>query len=185
MICRQAFSRAFSVFPWAEFRLVYCDQVIFFSDTLFLAPFLRFPKLSLDWFIVIRWHSFQSRFCRAFSLTCMHVSFSSDWLICSGLFHILRLPRLNSLVCHAPESFDLAFKLRRKKMTIEVQYTLLICRFSVRVLTDKHLLASYRNFTYPQISQKRSTELRKILFEDSLGPCHVSPLTPGLTSERT
>lgn len=36
-----------------------------------------------------------------------------------GLFHILRLPRLNSLVCHAPESFDLAFKLRRKKMTIE------------------------------------------------------------------
>jgi len=36
-----------------------------------------------------------------------------------GLFHIVRLPRLNSLVCHVPESFDLAFKLRRKKMTIE------------------------------------------------------------------
>lgn len=37
-----------------------------------------------------------------------------------GLFHIVRLPRLNSLVCHVPDSFDLAFKLRRKKMTIEV-----------------------------------------------------------------
>ncbi|XP_022781811.1 elongator complex protein 4-like isoform X3 [Stylophora pistillata] len=36
-----------------------------------------------------------------------------------GLFHIVRLPRLNSLVCHMPDSFDLAFKLRRKKMTIE------------------------------------------------------------------
>ncbi|XP_068673027.1 elongator complex protein 4-like isoform X2 [Montipora foliosa] len=36
-----------------------------------------------------------------------------------GLFHIIRLPRLNSLVGHSPESFDLAFKLRRKKMTIE------------------------------------------------------------------
>ncbi|RMX46083.1 hypothetical protein pdam_00009380 [Pocillopora damicornis] len=36
-----------------------------------------------------------------------------------GLFHIVRLPRLNSLVCHVPDSFDLAFKLRRKKMTIE------------------------------------------------------------------
>jgi len=36
-----------------------------------------------------------------------------------GLFHIVRLPRLNSLMCHVPDSFDLAFKLRRKKMTIE------------------------------------------------------------------
>ncbi|CAH3147182.1 unnamed protein product [Porites lobata] len=36
-----------------------------------------------------------------------------------GLFHIIRLPRLNSLVSHVPDSFDLAFKLRRKKMSIE------------------------------------------------------------------
>ena len=40
-----------------------------------------------------------------------------------GLFHIIRLPRLNSLVSHVPDSFDLAFKLRRKKMTIEVKRT--------------------------------------------------------------
>ena len=115
----------------------------------------------------------------------MKVCLSSDWLICLGLFHILRLPRLNSLVCHAPESFDLAFKLRRKKMTIEVQYSLLICRFSVKVLTGKNFLVSYRNFTSHQISQKRSTELRKIVSERSQGACRVSPLTPGLTSKLT
>lgn len=37
-----------------------------------------------------------------------------------GLFHVLRLPRLNSLKCQVPETFDLAFKLKRKKFTIEV-----------------------------------------------------------------
>lgn len=36
-----------------------------------------------------------------------------------GLFNIKKLPTLNTLVCHMPESFDLAFKLRRKKLTIE------------------------------------------------------------------
>lgn len=36
-----------------------------------------------------------------------------------GLFNIKQLPRLNSLVCHMPDSLDLAFKLRRKKFTIE------------------------------------------------------------------
>ncbi|XP_013389796.1 elongator complex protein 4 [Lingula anatina] len=36
-----------------------------------------------------------------------------------GLFHILKIPRLNSLTCHMPDSLDLAFKLRRKKFTIE------------------------------------------------------------------
>ena len=36
-----------------------------------------------------------------------------------GLFNIKKLPTLNSIVCHMPESFDLAFKLRRKKLTIE------------------------------------------------------------------
>lgn len=36
-----------------------------------------------------------------------------------GLFHLVRLPRLNSLTCHMPETLDLAFKLRRKKFVIE------------------------------------------------------------------
>jgi elongator complex protein 4 len=36
-----------------------------------------------------------------------------------GLFHIRKLPCLNSLVCTMPETLDLAFKLRRKKFSIE------------------------------------------------------------------
>ncbi|XP_006818457.1 elongator complex protein 4-like [Saccoglossus kowalevskii] len=36
-----------------------------------------------------------------------------------GLFTIHKLPRLNSLTCHVPDSMDLAFKLKRKKLTIE------------------------------------------------------------------
>ncbi|KAL4224876.1 Elongator subunit elp4 [Mactra antiquata] len=36
-----------------------------------------------------------------------------------GLFNIKQLPCLNSLVCNMPDSLDLAFKLRRKKLTIE------------------------------------------------------------------
>ncbi|XP_071809382.1 elongator complex protein 4-like [Asterias amurensis] len=36
-----------------------------------------------------------------------------------GLFHIRQLPRLNSLCGHMPDTMDLAFKLKRKKLTIE------------------------------------------------------------------
>lgn len=36
-----------------------------------------------------------------------------------GLFHLLKLPRLNSLSCHMPDTMDLAFKLRKKKFMIE------------------------------------------------------------------
>lgn len=36
-----------------------------------------------------------------------------------GLFHIRQLPSLNSLTCVMPDTLDLAFKLRRKKFTIE------------------------------------------------------------------
>jgi len=36
-----------------------------------------------------------------------------------GLFAILKLPRLNSLTRFTPPTFDLAFKLRRKRLTIE------------------------------------------------------------------
>eukprot|EP01135_Chromosphaera_perkinsii_P010998 Nk52_evm32s2309 gene=Nk52_evmTU32s2309 len=36
-----------------------------------------------------------------------------------GMFYIRKLSKLNSLVCHMPESLDLAFKLRRKKLLIE------------------------------------------------------------------
>uniref|UniRef100_A0A4W3JNK7 Elongator complex protein 4 n=1 Tax=Callorhinchus milii TaxID=7868 RepID=A0A4W3JNK7_CALMI len=37
-----------------------------------------------------------------------------------GLLHIRQLPRLNSLICDAPDTKDLAFKLKRKLFTIEV-----------------------------------------------------------------
>ncbi|XP_041367597.1 elongator complex protein 4-like [Gigantopelta aegis] len=37
----------------------------------------------------------------------------------SGLLHIRQLPRLNSLVSHMPDTLDLAYKLRRKKFTVE------------------------------------------------------------------
>lgn len=37
-----------------------------------------------------------------------------------GFFHINKLPAINSLTSHVPGTFDLAFKLRRKKFSIEV-----------------------------------------------------------------
>ncbi|PVD33614.1 hypothetical protein C0Q70_04872 [Pomacea canaliculata] len=37
----------------------------------------------------------------------------------SGLLHVIKLPCLNELVTHMPETLDLAFRLRRKKFTIE------------------------------------------------------------------
>ncbi|XP_064400311.1 elongator complex protein 4-like [Halichondria panicea] len=36
-----------------------------------------------------------------------------------GLFHLRKIPRLNSLVGHFPETMDLAFKLKKKKFLIE------------------------------------------------------------------
>ncbi|XP_067000679.1 elongator complex protein 4 [Anabrus simplex] len=36
-----------------------------------------------------------------------------------GLFHINKLSAINTLACHVPDSFDLAFKLRRRKFVIE------------------------------------------------------------------
>ena len=36
-----------------------------------------------------------------------------------GLFHLIKLPKLNSLTCHLPDTLSLAFKLKRKKFTIE------------------------------------------------------------------
>lgn len=36
-----------------------------------------------------------------------------------GLFHLIKLPRINSLTCHYPETLDLAFKLKRKRFLIE------------------------------------------------------------------
>ena len=48
----------------------------------------------------------------------------SFWIVSTiiGLFHLCKLPCLNSLVSHFPETLDLAFKLKRKKFLIEVQY---------------------------------------------------------------
>ena len=43
-------------------------------------------------------------------------------LFALGLFNIIKLPRLNSLLSHMPDTLDLAFKLKRKKFTIEVGY---------------------------------------------------------------
>ena len=42
-----------------------------------------------------------------------------------GLFHLVKLPRLNSLASYLPETLDLAFKLRRKKFSIEVSHVTL------------------------------------------------------------
>lgn len=36
-----------------------------------------------------------------------------------GLFQLVKLPRLNSLIRFTPSTFDLAFKLRRKRFTVE------------------------------------------------------------------
>lgn len=40
---------------------------------------------------------------------------------CVGLFHICKLPCVNTLTTHHPETMDLAFKLKRKKFSIEVR----------------------------------------------------------------
>lgn len=37
-----------------------------------------------------------------------------------GLLHIKKLPALNTMAPHCPDSRDLAFRLRRKKFVIEV-----------------------------------------------------------------
>lgn len=36
-----------------------------------------------------------------------------------GLFHIRKISALNALAVHVPETYDLAFKLRRKRFVIE------------------------------------------------------------------
>ena len=46
-------------------------------------------------------------------------SFLPDFPDYHGLFQIVKLPRLNSLTRFAPSTFDLAFKLRRKRFTVE------------------------------------------------------------------
>lgn len=92
-------------------------------------------KLDFEWFFVTQtvfsWWSSCDRSWTVFIFLvhCYSLLFSfidTDLAIVYllGLFHIVRLPRLNSLVCHVPDSFDLAFKLRRKKMTIEVSFWL-------------------------------------------------------------
>lgn len=47
---------------------------------------------------------------------CVNVHLST----CKGLFHLRKIPCLNSLIGHFPETMDLAFKLKRKKFLIEV-----------------------------------------------------------------
>ena len=43
----------------------------------------------------------------------------------AGLFHLVKLPCLNTLCPHLPETLDLAFKLKRKKFSIEVYMEML------------------------------------------------------------
>lgn len=38
-----------------------------------------------------------------------------------GLLHLKKLSAINTLAAHNPKSFDLAFKMRRKKFVIEVK----------------------------------------------------------------
>lgn len=42
-----------------------------------------------------------------------------------GLVKLLKLPRINSLVCQLPDTMDWVFKLKRKKLTIEVRVRML------------------------------------------------------------
>ena len=44
----------------------------------------------------------------------------------TGLFHLVKLPRINTLIAHYPETLDLTFKLKRKRFIIEVCYQLSI-----------------------------------------------------------
>ncbi len=73
----------------------------------------------------------------------------------AGLFHIVKLPRLNSLQCHMPDTVDLAFKLKRKKFMIEVRVTRNVLRVSCwcdtcGVAVQKNLLSSPPKETWPQ-----------------------------------
>ena len=40
----------------------------------------------------------------------------------AGLFQLVKLPCLNSLTSHLPETLDLVFKLKRKSFSIEVRF---------------------------------------------------------------
>lgn len=64
----------------------------------------------------------------------------------AGLFHLLKLPRLNSLTCHLPDTLNLAFKLKRKKFTIEVSGGACVLTYMT------YSLHPPRNSTFPQTS---------------------------------
>ena len=86
----------------------------------------------------------------------------------------MKLPRLNSLACHLPETLDLAFKLRRKKFSIEVGISTCTHNFLAghkfeshsnslyNCLLVKHFSFRYsRNFTCHQSYQILQAALRK------------------------
>ena len=95
-----------------------------------------------------------------------------------GLFHLCKLPCLNSLISHFPETLDLAFKLKRKKFLIEVLKltqillstypsflpTLLHNQWENAAQSFSSILinfCSHRSCTYPQSCQKLPAEHRR------------------------
>lgn len=61
-----------------------------------------------------------------------------------GLLHIQKLPALNILAPHNPESRDLAFKLRRKKFIIEVN-TLINLQLNITEVSNNIYIYVIRN----------------------------------------
>ena len=72
-----------------------------------------------------------------------------------GLFHLRSLPRLNSLAPHLPETLDLAFKLKRKKFSIEVR----VCRSEVCSGLRRCIAFVGATCSYSQIVAKIPSEL--------------------------
>lgn len=69
-----------------------------------------------------------------------------------GLLHIKKLPALNILAPHTPESRDLVFKLRRKKFIIEVNtlinLQLIITEVSNNIYKYIYVIRNCRFFIY-------------------------------------
>lgn len=58
----------------------------------------------------------------------------------NGLLHVIKLPALNTLAPHCPESRDLAFKLRRKRFVIEVSLFYSFIQYLSYINVDRNRL---------------------------------------------
>ena len=61
-----------------------------------------------------------------------NLNFNCDNDVIAGLLHVVKLPHLNALTCHQLNTTDLAFKLRRKKFTIEV-HLVFMCFYKISI----------------------------------------------------